>query len=282
MKSLLASLKKKKIHAADLSNVQNDKDIEEESEKGEKSGKGGDVDDNDDDDEEEEEEEGEKGKKGGDLHDDRDDDDEEKEDEEEEGGKGGDLHDDENGKVCNKGGEEEDRTESQQNEVPSETPKKLRPLSKSNEEEDGKDGPSLRVESETANKQSTSLPKTNEYQQDQMDLDNHDVRNTTQTAEIDEATQPRGRIREEDTSEDKSREDEGSRDVEDMICEIMSPTAGYYVKNNIISEVQNLVVDFMRDMPGNLEVLVILVNHSTLQIAVGVHWSLLKFDFEDE
>ncbi|XP_026399739.1 ABC transporter F family member 4-like [Papaver somniferum] len=230
--------KSKKLHAADLSNVQNDKDLvdlcvdtlqeiisfnktlksederdddkqeEEEGEKVEKSGKGGDVDDSDDDgsddDDDEKGEKGKKGRKGGDLDDDDSDDDEE---EEEEGSKGGD---------------EEDRTESEKNEVSSETPKKPsspssntnegneekdmedgseydkvvdsetankpRPLSKSNKKEDGKDGTSLGVESETANKPSTSLPKTNEDQQDHTDLDNQDVRNTTQTAEIDEAT----------------------------------------------------------------------------------------------
>ncbi|XP_026419566.1 digestive organ expansion factor homolog [Papaver somniferum] len=110
--------KSKKIHATDLSNVQNDKDLvdlvvdtlhqiisfnkelksederdddEQEEEEGEKSGKGGDE---------------EEGKKGGDIHDDSD------EDDEEEGGNGGNLHDDDNDKEGSKGGDDEDRTES--------------------------------------------------------------------------------------------------------------------------------------------------------------------------
>ncbi|XP_026433799.1 ABC transporter F family member 4-like [Papaver somniferum] len=199
-----------------------DDNDDEEGDKGKKSGKGGDVDDSDDDDSEkvkkgggdlddsddDEEEEEKEGGKRGDLHDD--DDEEEEEEEEKEG---------------SKGGNEEDRTESENNEVPSETPEKpstpssktneineekdmgdgseydkgvesetanksSRPMSKSNEEADDKDGTSLGVESETANKPSTSLPKTNEIpedQQDQMDLDNQDVMDTTQTDEIDEA-----------------------------------------------------------------------------------------------
>lgn len=54
----------------------------------------------------------------------------------------------------------------------------------------------------------------------------------------------------------------------------------YYVKYNVTSEVQKLVVDFIRDMPENLEVLVIPINHSTDQTRMGLHWSLLNFDFE--
>ncbi|XP_026417547.1 glutamic acid-rich protein-like [Papaver somniferum] len=97
--------------------------------------------------------------------DERDDDDQE----EEEGEKGnddekcekcGDIHDDsDDDDEEEEGGDEEDRTESEKNKVPSETPKKP----------------------------STSMPQKNEDQQDQMDLDNQDVRNTTQTYEIDEA-----------------------------------------------------------------------------------------------
>ncbi|XP_026459225.1 centromere-binding protein 1-like [Papaver somniferum] len=188
--------KNKKLYAANLRNIENDKDLvdlfvyslqeifsfnkelksederdddeqeEEEGEKGGRSGKGGDVDDSDDDDDDEEgeKEEEDGGGKGGDEDKEEEDGggkggDKEK-DEEEGGGEGGDLHDDDNDKEGSKGGDEEDKTESEKNEVPSETPKKP----------------------------STTLPKTNEIHEDQMELDNQDVRNTTQTAEINEAT----------------------------------------------------------------------------------------------
>ncbi|XP_026459743.1 acidic leucine-rich nuclear phosphoprotein 32 family member E-like [Papaver somniferum] len=145
-----------KIHAVDLKNFPNDKDLvdscvdtlqeiisftkalklederepgeeDEEGDKGEKGGKGGDVDDSDDDDEEE-------------------------------GGKGGDVQDEDDDKEGSKGGDEKDGTESEKNEVPSETLENpSTPLPKKNEEEDGKDGTSRRVESETANKPRFSL-----------------------------------------------------------------------------------------------------------------------------
>ncbi|XP_026419652.1 nucleolar transcription factor 1-like [Papaver somniferum] len=206
--SLLASLKKKnkKIYAANLKNVQKDKDVvdlvvyslqeiisfnkelktederdddeqeEEEGEKGEKSGKG-DVDDSDDDDDEEgdkgnisgkygdvddsdkeqegDEEEEDGGGKGGDEEQDEEDgggkggDEEQDEDngggkggdmhddDEQGGGKGGDMHGDDTEKEGGKGGDDEG----------GQSEKRSTPLSKTNEEKDGKDGTRQGVES---------------------------------------------------------------------------------------------------------------------------------------
>ncbi|XP_026459566.1 proline-, glutamic acid- and leucine-rich protein 1-like [Papaver somniferum] len=141
-----------------------DEDIEEEE------------DDKDDDDNEGSKDNDDKeGSKGGDMHDDKDDDDDER------GGKGGDMHDDHNDKEGSKGGDDEHGTESEKNEVPSETPeKRSTPLSKTNEEKDGKDGTRQGVESGYAKKPSTSLPeKSDAYQEDQ---------DATYTSEIDEDT----------------------------------------------------------------------------------------------
>ncbi|XP_026416820.1 probable serine/threonine-protein kinase kinX [Papaver somniferum] len=193
-----------------------DEEIEEDEEDGEGHKE-------DDEIEEEEEDDKEEHNEDGDVHDHNYDDD--GDDNDNEGSKGGDTHDHDNDKEGSKGGDDEHGTESERNEVPSETPEKQSTPSpktnEANEEEDGKDGTSRGVESETgnkpstllpkeveiaeaqtdeidkvdgceaANKQSTSMPKTsiiNEDKQDQVNLDDWNVMDGTRTAEIDEAT----------------------------------------------------------------------------------------------
>ncbi|XP_026396831.1 eukaryotic translation initiation factor 5B-like [Papaver somniferum] len=141
-------------------------DVDEEQDEEDGGVKGGDM---HDDDEEQDEEVG--GGKGGDMHDD-----DEEQDEKDGGGKGGDMHDDDD--EGGKGGDDEGG-KSENNEVPSETSEKQStPLSKTNEEKDGKDETRQGIDSETAKKPSTSPPEAAAYQEDQ---------DATQTAEIDEA-----------------------------------------------------------------------------------------------
>ncbi|XP_026450547.1 nuclear polyadenylated RNA-binding protein 3-like [Papaver somniferum] len=302
-------------------NEDGDMHDDDDDENDKEGSKGGDIHDDDDDDEQggkggdmHGDYNNKEGSKGGDMHDDYD----------EQGRKGGDMHGDDNDKEGRKGGDdehgteseniEEHGTESEKNEVPSETPeKRSTPLSKTNEEKDGKDG----TRQETA--------EITEDQEDQNMMD------ATQTAEIDEATiiaaqavshlDPKGMFPvEEDvllltqgeepdketytsiddlidklsetvfvklekgcyriapselcsmrTNKTRRSNSQGTNsdygktflrdsfphpdDQEYMRCEIMSPTACYYVKNNITKMVQDLMVDFMRYMPDNLEVL---------------------------
>ncbi|XP_026378543.1 high mobility group nucleosome-binding domain-containing protein 5-like [Papaver somniferum] len=152
-----------------------DEDHEEEGDEDEEDGgaKGGDEEQDEEDggakggDEEQDEEDGggkgvddqqdeeEGGGKGGDIHDD-----------DLQGGKGGDMRGDDTDKEGRKGSDDEgDKSE-----------KRSTPLSKTNEEKDGKDETRQGVEFETAKKPRTSLPETAAYQ------------DATKTAEIDEAT----------------------------------------------------------------------------------------------
>ncbi|XP_026452122.1 uncharacterized protein LOC113352527 [Papaver somniferum] len=108
---------------------------------------------------------------------------------EREGSKGGDMHDHENDKEGSKGGDDEHGTESERNEVPSETPENQSTPSpktnEANEEEDGKDGTSQGFESETGNKPSTLLPKEVEIPEGQEEHMNLNDQDTAQTDEID-------------------------------------------------------------------------------------------------
>ncbi|XP_026428394.1 pheromone-processing carboxypeptidase KEX1-like [Papaver somniferum] len=139
-----------------------------------------DDDDGDDNDKEEHNEDGN-------MHDHNDDDG--GDDNDKEGSKGGDMHDHDNDKEGSKGGDDEHGTESERNEVPSETPEKQSTPSpktnEANEEEDGKDGTSQGVESETGNKPSTLLPKEVEIPEGQEEHMNLNDQDTSQTDEID-------------------------------------------------------------------------------------------------
>ncbi|XP_026420189.1 cilia- and flagella-associated protein 251-like [Papaver somniferum] len=232
--------KRLKVNEVGLMNLTERRDEEEDKEDGE-DGEGHKEDDDIEEDEEEEEEDDkveeehkeddddgddndkEEHNEDGDVHDHNYDDD--GDDNDKEGSKGGDTHDHDNDKEGSKGGDDEHGTESERNEVPSETPEKQSTPSpktnEANEEEDGKDGTSRGVESETdnkpstllpkeveiakgqtdeidkvagfeaANKQSTSMPKKsviNKDKQDQVNLDDQNVMDGTRTAEIDEAT----------------------------------------------------------------------------------------------
>ncbi|XP_026450983.1 acidic repeat-containing protein-like [Papaver somniferum] len=119
------------------------------------------------------------------------DDDDDDDDDDEQGGKGGDMQGDDNDKEGSKGGDNEHGTESEKNEVPYETPEKQSTPSpktnEENEEEVGKDGTSLGVESEIAKTPSTPLSKAAEIpedQEDHMNLIDQDVMDTAQTDEI--------------------------------------------------------------------------------------------------
>ncbi|XP_026420188.1 myelin transcription factor 1-like protein [Papaver somniferum] len=216
--------KRLKVNEVGLMNLTERREDDDEDKEDGEDGEGHKEDDDIEEDEEEEEEDyKEEHNEDGDVHDHNYDDD--GDDNDKEGSKGGDTHDHDNDKEDSKGGDDEHGTESERNEVPSETPEKQSTPSpktnEANEEEDGKDGTSRGVESETdnkpstllpkeveiakgqtdeidkvagfeaANKQSTSMPKTsviNEDKQDQVNLDDQNVMDGTRTAEIDEAT----------------------------------------------------------------------------------------------
>ncbi|XP_026410332.1 glutamic acid-rich protein-like [Papaver somniferum] len=169
--------------------IEEDEDEEEEEDDKVEEEHKKDDDDGDDNDKEEHNEDG-------DMHDHNDDDnDDDGDDNDKEGSKDGDMHDHDNEKEGSKGGDDEHGTESERNEVPSETLENQSTPSpktnEANEEGDGKDGTSQGVEYETGNKPSTSMPKKsviNEDKQDQVNLDDQNVMDGTRTAEIDEAT----------------------------------------------------------------------------------------------